>query len=245
MTEQPIPRYHILVESGNWSELLKARKEGASWDNLLTRTGTPALGVAILCDSTTAVKLLLENGAPIATHTLFSGERWSPLWAAINQGNGQIIEALLAAGADPDEPHPITGAKPIDVVSEHGDNAATVALCKYGARPNTNNTPSALWWWIHHLTPNEDNNDGTFRFPDSEPVMALIQAGARINAQKQHSMGMDPLTSAKRKWAHYKLSPQDERRMQLVLSALERAALMEQAQNQQHTDRIETNNTKM
>lgn len=239
MSATSTPQHHLVVESANWSEVLRVRQQGAAWDSLRTRTGLPALGVAILSDSPMAVQTLLENGAPVDPQMLFSGQTWSAVWAALTQENADILDLVLRAGASPDEPHPITGMSPIDAVAEAGHAAATIVLCNRGARPNTQHTPSALWRWINHLTPYQDEQ-GIWLFPDARPVMALLNAGARVEPHKSHRMGVDPLEMARRKWLGKPLPERDRQHMKLALAALERAALMEQAESKPAKDNAPT-----
>lgn len=227
MRTKPYPSHHLIVEGANWSGVTQARREGVPWDSLRTRTGLPALGIAILTESPLAVQILLELGAPTETQTLFSDEPWSPLWAALTQGNADILDLVLQAGASPDEPHPQTQDHPLDAMAKQGNAACTIVLCNRGARPNTNSTPSPLWLWINHLAPQQDDT-GTWYFPDARPILALIKAGVRVDTAKPHQMGVDSLSMAHKKWLKHPLPDSDQQHVKLVLAALERAALMEQ-----------------
>lgn len=234
MSSTSTPQHHLVVESANWSEVIRVRHQGAAWDSLRTRTGLPALGVAILSDSPMAVQTLLENGAPVEPQLLFSGDVWSAVWAAITQENADILNLVLQAGASPDEPHPITGMAPIDAVAESAQAAATIVLCNHGARPNTQHTPSALWRWINHLAPYLDEQ-GLWRFPDARPVLCLLNAGARVVSLKVHQLGVDSLDMARRKWLGKPLAERDHQHMKLALAALEQAALLELAESKPAT----------
>lgn len=239
MHKQKHPVHHLLVENASWSEVLRARHEGASWDELKTRTGLPALGMAIFNNSSVAVQLLLEMGAPAGPQKLFDGSEWSPLWATLAKKNYRILDLLLRGGSDPDEEHPITGMTPLQVAAKAGDFEATLVLCRHGARPNTTSLPSPLWLWVRHLAPKQNPDTLRWKFPDPAPVLSLLSAGARVNEtrHRQSHMGMGAIELAKRLWFENSLPDNDYQTAKLVLSAMERAALMEQAMEKEELRR--------
>ena len=231
MYKQKPPVHHLLVENASWSEVLKVRHDGASWDDLKTRTGLPALGMAIFNNSSVAVQLLLELGAPAGPQKLYDGSDWSPVWATLAKKNYRILDLLLRGGADPDEKHPTTGMTPLQIAAKAGDSEATLILCSHGSRPNSSAIPSPLWLWVRHLAPRQNPDTLKWSFPDPAPVLSLLSAGARINEsrhQKSH-MGMGVIELAKRLWFEKPLSDNDHQTAKLILSARERNALMERA----------------
>lgn len=225
------PIHHLVVENANWSEVLQLRHEGASWDQLRTRTGLPALGMAIFENSTVATQLLLEVGAPAQPQPLQDGTIWSPIWATLAKKNYRILDLLIQAGADPNEPHPKSGLPPLQLAAKAGDRDATLVLCRHGAKPNTNVIPSPLWLWVQHLAPQQTDTTGPWKLPDLAPIIALLSAGARVQEvpHQQSNMGIGALELAERLWFSQTLTPADSENAKLVYTTMKRAALMEQA----------------
>jgi ankyrin repeat protein len=54
---------------------------------------------AVRADDTAAVRTLIENGANVNSRT--SAEGWSALHYAVRNGNPEVVQLLLKAGADP------------------------------------------------------------------------------------------------------------------------------------------------
>jgi hypothetical protein len=230
MDKPPFPTHHLLVENADWSGVLKVRHEGASWDSLRTRTGLPALGMAIFENSAVATQLLLEAGAPPHPQPLFNGSPWSPLWAAVTRENHDIMEMLLQAGANPDEPHPEDGINPLEATARTGDEQGTIILCRHGARPNSQTIPSPLWLWINRLQPRQDEQ-GQWHIPSLRPVLSLLSAGARVEETQAPHLGVEALELARRRWVNDQLPEEDLATVRMVLAALERAALREQTED--------------
>lgn len=220
--------YHLIVENGNWSEVIQARHDGAAWEELTTRTGYPALGMALYENSSIAVRLLLELGAPPYPQTRTDGTVWSPLWTAIAKKNYEAIDLLIQSGADPDEPHPISGRTPLLVMSQHADPKATMLLCRHGAKPNHIGIPSPLWLWVRNLRPKFINDTKKWQFPDPSPIMALLAAGARVHEGNSNEViGMTALDLARSTWFEQPLSQTDLENAKMAFSAMERVALSE------------------
>lgn len=230
MDESKPPSHHLIVEKCSWSEIIKARQDGVAWEQLTTRTGFPALGMAIFENSGIAVQMLLEMGAPPYPQKLADGSIWSPLWAAMLKKNYGAMDLLIRAGADPDEKHEASNMTPLEAAAKSKDSQATILLCRHGARPNNGTFPSLLWYWVNHTKPRLDVNTGKWTFPDPSPIMALLGAGARVNeCEQKAAMGMGALELARRTWFQHPLSNSDTENAKLVFAAMERAALMEKA----------------
>lgn len=215
------PSYHFIVENANWSKIIEARKKGVSWNELRTRNGLSALGMAIFEGSALATQTLLEIGAPISSETTAGGQFFSPLWSALEKGKPDILEVLLQAGADPNEHHKEYNT-PILYTSQNEMRAETIILCRHGASPNTHSVPSPLWLWIKNTTPYQDDN-GDYVFPDSQPIIALLKNGARINmdGKEDVEIGMNEVDFARRQWLKHPLKDQDMESVLMTLSLME------------------------
>ena len=236
---RPAPSHHLIVENADWGQIITARKDGVSWDQLRTRTGLPALGMAIYSGSALAVHTLLEMGAPIDSEPLVDKTIFSPLWSALEKRKPQIMDALLQAGADPDEEHPDYG-RPLGYTAERAMTEETLVLCRHGARPNTETSPSPLWLWIKNLTPQPNPDKDEWIFPDSTPVLALLKNGARIHgddpanvddqapADADRERGRDnegafnEIAFAKRQWLRNPLSAADMQHVHMTLAMMEK-----------------------
>jgi hypothetical protein len=64
-----------------------------------TNSSQPSLMAAVRADDTAAVRSLIENGANVNSRT--SAEGWSALHYAVRNGNPEVVQLLLKAGADP------------------------------------------------------------------------------------------------------------------------------------------------
>lgn len=70
---------------------------------------------------------LMENGAPV------KGRNQIDLVNAARRGDAEKIKRLLAQGAKPDQPHPLTKELPLDVAATEGNGEAVAALLQAGA----------------------------------------------------------------------------------------------------------------
>lgn len=221
--------YHLMVERANWSEILRARREGVGWDKLRTREGMSALGMAIFEGSAVATQTLLELGAPIKTEKLYNGEMFSPLWYSLEKKKPTILELLLEFGADSNEEHE-EYKSPISYTSENKLIEETVILCKYKANPNIDKTPSPLWLWIKHTKPYKDENE--YVLPDTRAILSIIKNGAMIKINEMASsksgkgeIGMNEIEFAKRHWGQVKLNEKDTHNAMMLISLMEKNML--------------------
>ena len=209
------------METADWSNILIARRKGVAWDELRTRTGLSALGMAIFEGSALATQNLLEMGAPVQSEFLYDGQFFSPLWAALERGKPAILDLTLQAGCDPNEQHPDYGS-PLMYAANHTLLEETLILCKHGAIPNTPNAPSPLWLWIKHTVPFYDNSEHEWVFPDNNPIAALLKNGARINEDDGNNAGMGEIELAKKLWLKHPLKGIHQQNVKLTLSLMER-----------------------
>jgi len=210
-------KYSIIVESSDWGKIIEARKSGVSWDELRTRTGFPALGMAIISGSALAVQTMLSSGAPIETEIMPNGDKFSPLWTAIEQGNPDMMDYLLQAGSDPNEVSDEFG-EPLKYVSSKAMAEETVVLCRHGAKPNSGGHPSPLWSWIDNLSPTPSIEQGVWEIPDTKPILALLSCGARVD------MEVD-VPFALQQWQRLPLNKESEQAVTMIISIMERNAL--------------------
>lgn len=215
------PTHHMIVERGEWSSIIQARKEGVSWDNLRTRNGLSAVGMAIFERSAVAVRMLLELGCPMETENLLDGSIYSPLWAAMDKRLPAVMDLLLQAGADPNEKHP-QWISPIYYASQHGWREESLVLCTHGCIPNVAAEPSPLRMWVQHLVPYQDSETNAWRLPDTEPVVALLNCGAII---EEDSTGVDDIALARSLWFENPLNATDQTQADLTLAWMERNLL--------------------
>lgn len=219
-----VPSHHLMVETADWSAIIQARKQGVEWDQLRTRNGLSALGMAIFENSPLAVRTLLEMGCPLESEALRDGTVFSPLWSALEKRQPAIVDLLLQAGADPNEPNAAYGM-PIYYAAEHAMEQETIILCRHGCIPNTDVAPSPLWLWIRNLSPRLDKENNQWVFPDSEPILALLKSGARItvdNGEEDVPVGLSELEFAKQQWLNFPLPKTEWQKANLTLSLMER-----------------------
>lgn len=210
------PSHHLIVENEDWSRVIDARRDGVSWDDLRTRNGLSVLGMAIFSGSALAVQMFLATGAPMVSE-LIGGTWFSPLWAAIEKRNPDMLDYLLQAGADPNEAHPEKG-DPLRYVSREGLILETVMLCRHGAKPNMDETPSALWYWIENMRPAQDSESGSWTIGDTRPIAALLTAGARVDTELD-------IPFARASWERFPLDEDGRKNVAMMLALMERAAL--------------------
>lgn len=219
--KRTLPAHFLPVERASWSEILELRKKGVPWDELRTRTGLSALGMAIFEGSALAVQMVLEMGAPISSEKLFDGSVFSPLWSALERKKPYIIDILLQAGADPNEQHPYYGT-PIAFAAEHVLLEETLILCKHGAIPNTPTAPSPLWLWIKNTVPTQDQATGDWIFPERNPILPLLKNGARVHGDEKKGVGMNELQLARKMWWNIPLKGESRQNMIMTISLMEK-----------------------
>lgn len=215
------PTHHLIVETADWSNILLARKKGVAWDELRTRSGLSALGMAIFEGSALATQNLLEMGAPVLSEKLYDGQFFSPLWASLERRKPAILDLVLQAGCDPNEQHPDYGL-PLMFAANQTLLDETLILCKHGATPNTPNAPTPLWLWIKHTIPYYDSNEQQWIFPEKNPIAALLKNGARVAEDEGNDAGMGEIELAKKLWLKHPLKGVHHQNALLMLSLMER-----------------------
>lgn len=215
------PTHHMIVERGEWSAIIQARKDGVSWDNLRTRNGLSAVGMAIFERSALAVRMLLELGCPLEPEYILDGSSFSPLWSALDKRLPTIMDLLLQAGADPNEKHPQL-ISPIYYAAQQGLRDESLVLCKHGCIPNVDASPSPLRMWIEHLKPYHDSESNLWRLPDTEPLVALLNCGAVIGDESNES---DEIDYARQLWSEHPLPASDQAQADLTLAWMGRNLL--------------------
>jgi ankyrin repeat protein len=112
------------------AKLLVARgadvgREGKTLDRL--REKVTAVSIAANGKYSELAKWLMDNGAPVANRKQIM------LVDAARSGDVSEINKLLAEGAKPDQPDPLTNALPLNVAAEEAHGKAVAALLKAGA----------------------------------------------------------------------------------------------------------------
>lgn len=111
----------------------KLREAGLEWDDC-DRNGSTALHYAIDSASPSFVKWALEDGADIYKTDQTSG--WTPLLrCAATNGNHEVAEILLEAGADPNK-QDLSGKSPLMMACLNGHLVLTKLLLDSGANIN-------------------------------------------------------------------------------------------------------------
>lgn len=111
----------------------------SGWDgNALSPDGFAPLALAAFFDNNAAFERLL----PITDNVSRQAEnpqKVAALHAATARRNAGMVEKLLRAGAEPDQPQS-DGFTPLHVAAQHGDAAITALLVLFGADPRKANT---------------------------------------------------------------------------------------------------------
>lgn len=134
-----------------------------------------------------ALQEALEAGADV--HGL-DGNKWTALHEACRHHRVETVAALLAAGADPNEPHRGTGFTPMTVATfEPGSAPVVRALLQGGAAPSL--ASSHGWTALHRAA-----DAG-----DLEVLEVLLQAGGdpRAVGGPEHQTLLDRIHDAERK----------------------------------------------
>ncbi|XP_053908828.1 NF-kappa-B inhibitor beta, partial [Cuculus canorus] len=131
---------HIAVILGLPGFVRKLRAAGAGL-GLRERGGQTPLHLACREGRSACARLLL--GGPPAPHPDHSHQLESrnydgltPLHVAVLRGDLELVELLLAAGADPDVPEPSGGRAPLHLAVEAQSAAVAEALLRAGAHPS-------------------------------------------------------------------------------------------------------------
>ena len=166
----------LAVKNTN-KELIDALLQGGANPNIPDKEGVTPLLSALQWESVDVARALLAGKAdPNKASELFS-----PLSFAINQGNPELVQALLDAGANPNTPSP-SGQLPLILALDKP--GIFKALLQAKADPNTKDQYDAPLLFV------------AIRNGNSETVVALIEAGADIS-QKDYA-GNSPLELARR-----------------------------------------------
>ena len=118
-----------------------ARLEAAlagGWDaNELSHDGFTPLGLAAFFDNAEAFELLLPLTRDV-NQAAKNPQKVAALHAATAKRNAKMVEKLLRAGADPNQPQ-ADGFTPLHVAAMHGDTAIVGLLLLFGADPRQAN----------------------------------------------------------------------------------------------------------
>ncbi|XP_025115859.1 ankyrin-3-like isoform X2 [Pomacea canaliculata] len=115
---------------GNFVELRKAIRSGSDVNQTL-KDGLSPLHLAVVLGDLQMVKELISHGAFPST---ISEKLSSPLITACHSCRRDIIQALLSAGANPnDKPRPYSPLLPLHIACNYGDTAAVLMLLQHGA----------------------------------------------------------------------------------------------------------------
>jgi ankyrin repeat protein len=113
------------ARTGNVGGLVAAIARGADLEAKAgDRDGSTALHLAVRSKSVEAVELLLQRGAKADNR---SGDGWTALMQAAFSGNANMVQALVAAGADVQAREPRHGNTPLIVAAIADRNVEAVA----------------------------------------------------------------------------------------------------------------------
>ena len=101
------------------------------------RAGATVLYLAIAGRATEVALRLIREGVDVETRTgpYIDSDNGTPLWKAVESGNLPVVEALLAAGADPDTRSNF-GYPPLSTAIDGGHNTIAHVLIERGADVN-------------------------------------------------------------------------------------------------------------
>ena len=113
--------------------------------NAAQSDGTTALHWAVREDDAEMVDLLMRAGANVKVANRFGA---TPLSLAATNGNGGIVEKLLAGGDDPNAVVSVTGDTAFMIAARTGKTDAIESFLKHGADVNKTNSDgqTALMW---------------------------------------------------------------------------------------------------
>lgn len=128
-SERPDPQAGLwdAAIAGDTAAMAAALRDGADIDSLDTRTnpnGRRALNWAAWHNRVSAIRFLLAHGATLEARNLTG---FTALHHAAEAGSLEAVEALLAAGADPDTPNK-EGRRPAETAMAKGHGVIAVLL---------------------------------------------------------------------------------------------------------------------
>jgi ankyrin repeat protein len=169
-------KYTHLVDRCDWTAVLSARRSGVPWQELRTSHGMPAIIRAVIDGSPIIISRILELEPPINGIRLTNGTWMSPLWAALDRKQTEIVKILLEAGADPNL-GPKKFEKPLVWASKQQMVEAVIELLKFGAKPHPDNGKSApLNVWMNNL-----HEDFSNIYDVVLAINSLLKSGAMPN----------------------------------------------------------------
>ena len=162
---------HLAVKARNKEVVELLLKEGAEVGAVVESTGATALHLAALQGGLEVVHLLLERGARLEARAGDSLYRAMPLYLAAQHGHSGVVEALVAAGADPNRRLWRMDATPLHAAADGGHRGAAAALLQLGASPHTRNWNGVTALGLAAMAGRV------------EVVKVLLAAGAQVNSR--------------------------------------------------------------
>jgi ankyrin repeat protein len=165
---------------GNWASVRTLVSKGLSRESVNTADidGTRPLHWAVRADELEISRLLLRSGADANAQTRLGV---TALYLAAQNGNADMVKALLAAGADANQVDGATGESILMAAIRSGSRDAVQALLSSGANPNATEpqlrvTPLMLVAETGH----------------AEMIRSLLERGADIHARTRTGATPEP-----------------------------------------------------
>ena len=133
----------------------------------LILSGCPSTPHSRILSDVAAVKALIKDGADVNGR---DGAGWTPLQRAAEEGNAEVVKALLEAGADSEARRGTHDWTALHYAAEEGHGEAVRALIKGGADVNGRDEHGATA--LHYAA----------LFGKAAVVKALIEGGADVEA---------------------------------------------------------------
>lgn len=164
----------LMWGAGDVEKVRLLLEQGARIDVKTALGRTPLLVAATYAGNSAVVRLLLERGGKVNDQDIFHE---TALTSAAKRGDAELVEVLLAAGADV----AAGGRPPLAWAAEEGNLATVAALLKHGAADDKNGLNQALF-------------NAAVRGPHAA-VLLLLEHGGDPNARSGFA-GYTPLMGA-------------------------------------------------